>query len=76
MLREGRQFFDESQQRSFDRGWRTGLAKAIVSVLEARDLTLTDEQREEILACTDLAELDRWLDLAVTAASADELFKD
>lgn len=69
---QGAQFFDESQQRSFERGQ----AKTIVAVLEARRLTVTDEQRERILASTDSAELERWARKAVTVASTDELFAD
>lgn len=65
-------FFDESQQRSFERGQ----AKTIVAVLEARGLAVTDEQRARILASTDSAELERWARKAATIASTDELYAD
>jgi hypothetical protein len=36
-------------------------------------VAITDEQQSQILSCTDLATLDRWLDLALSIASVDEL---
>jgi hypothetical protein len=73
---QGAQFFDESQQRSFERGQAQGQAKTIVAVLEARGLAVTDEQRERILASTDSAELERWARKAAIVTSADDLFAD
>lgn len=73
---QGAQFFDESQQRSFDRGRAQSRAEAVLSVLEARGRAVSNEQREKILACTDLAELDGWVRKAVSVDTADELFKD
>jgi hypothetical protein len=73
---QGAQFFDESQQRSFERGQAQGQAKTIVAVLEARGLAVTDEQRERILASTDPAELERWARKAAVVASTVELFAD
>lgn len=78
MLPQGQQFFDESQQRSFERGALTGKAageaSAILRVLGKRGLVISDAQREKILACIDIPTLESWLDKAVTAASTDELF--
>jgi hypothetical protein len=51
-----------------------GEARSIVRVLERRGLSVSPEQRERILACADIATLDRWLNAAVTASSAEELF--
>jgi flagellar biosynthesis/type III secretory pathway protein FliH len=82
MLPQGQQFFSETQRRSFAQGEAKGEAKgmaegearSIVRVLERRGLSVSPEQRERILACADIATLDRWLNAAVTAASAEELF--
>jgi len=71
-------FFDESQQQSFEKGLEKGLARAraedVIVVLDARNVAVSDEQRERILACTDLSLLDRWLRQAVTIARSEELF--
>jgi hypothetical protein len=73
---QGAQFFDESQQRSFERGRVQSSAEAVLRVLARRGIAVSDEQRERILASSDLETLDRWLDRAITASSTDELFAD
>lgn len=56
------------------RGRAAGMAEAIASFLEARGVSLTEAQRQEILRCRDLDQLDRWLQRAALASSADEVF--
>jgi hypothetical protein len=51
-----------------------GEARAVLGVLEARGIPVSDEARERITACTDLDELDAWVRRAVTVTSVDELF--
>jgi hypothetical protein len=72
MLPQGQQFRSESQRRSINEG----TARAIIGVLEARELAVTDEQRERILSCTDREQLDRWVRKAVSVKTTDELFAD
>jgi hypothetical protein len=71
-------FFSEAHRRSYDRGKAegeaTGEAKALMMILKRRGMTITDEQQRQIVACTDLATLDRWLDRAFSVTSVDELF--
>ncbi len=55
-------------------GEAKGEAKSILRVLERRRIGISLDQRERVLACTDLATLERWLDAAVTASSTEELF--
>jgi hypothetical protein len=50
-----------------------GKAEAVLAVLAARGLTVGDEPRRRVLACTDLATLDRWLARAVVATAASEV---
>jgi hypothetical protein len=50
-------------------------AEDLLLVLEARGLSVTDEQRERITSSTDLELLKTWLRRAVTVASADKLFE-
>lgn len=59
--------------------WQRGsfvMARAadVVDVLDARGLTISDEQRERILGCSDLELLKTWLRRAAVVASTDELF--
>jgi hypothetical protein len=55
------------------RGEATGKAKAILQVLDARGIAVSQSQREEILRCEDLDRLDRWARRAALASSADEV---
>ena len=45
-------------------------------ILNARDLKPTKGQRGQINAATDLAQLDRWFDRALSAPTAAEIFAD
>ncbi len=53
-----------------------GKAEAVLSVLEARGLEATEDDRQRILSCSDLATLERWLRQVMTAASVSELSSD
>jgi flagellar biosynthesis/type III secretory pathway protein FliH len=70
-------FFTEAHQQSYDRGKSEGKsegkAEDLVKILRRRGMVLTDEQQQQICACTDLATLDRWLDRAFSATSVDEV---
>lgn len=72
---QGVRFFDESQKQSFDRGRAADRAAAVLDVLEARALAISDAQRERILGTKDLDTLTLWLRRAATVASADALFE-
>ncbi|WP_223281278.1 hypothetical protein [Streptomyces antnestii] len=45
-------------------------------MLEARAVPVSEAARERIASCTDPDTLNRWLDLAVTAADTEELFRE
>jgi hypothetical protein len=49
------------------------IGPAVVSILAARGLELTEHERTQILAERDLARLDRWLAVAATCGSVAEL---
>src|SRR5690606_16923612 len=57
-------------------GQALGEADAVVTVLETRGLTLSPEQRDRILSCSDLETIKGWVRKAVTVESVDELFQD
>ncbi len=58
-----------------EEGHLEGERRALLTVLEARGLTLEGAARQRVLACTDLSQLERWLSQAVTVQSVQELFK-
>jgi hypothetical protein len=51
-----------------------GKAQSVLRVLERRRIDVSAAQRERILGSSDIQTLDRRLDAAVTAVTADELF--
>ena len=84
-----KQFFSEAHQRSYARGEAEGEAKGLAKgkaeglakgkaeslrmILQQRGLAMTDEQQRQILSCTDVTILDRWLTRVLSVASVDEL---
>jgi hypothetical protein len=58
------------------KGKAEGEAKAIIQVLEARQVAIPEEIRKSIVECCDIPTLDRWLQRAVIAATADQVVRD
>lgn len=56
-------------------GEARGEARAIVTVLEGRGVEIPAEAREQILGCTDLAQLDTWLRRSGTATTIDDVLQ-
>ncbi|HEX3516068.1 MAG TPA: hypothetical protein VHT26_18920 [Trebonia sp.] len=52
-----------------------GKTEAILLVLEARGLEVTDAERERITGCTDLKQLNRWITRAATAEKTSDIFR-
>lgn len=73
MLPRGVQFFSERQRQDFARGEVEGKAQSVLRVVERRGVAVSHDHRQRILACTDVAMLEHWLDVAVVATRADEL---
>jgi putative restriction endonuclease len=57
-------------------GKAEGIATSILRFLEKRGIAVSPDQRQEILSCADLDRLDRWLDRAALAATADEVLQE
>jgi hypothetical protein len=51
-----------------------GQAEAILTVLRARKLAITDAERARIVTCTNLNQLRSWVRRAVRAEKASDLF--
>jgi hypothetical protein len=56
------------------KGKAEGKAEAVLTVLAARGLPVTEDARRRISACTDPAQLNAWIGLAATVGSVDALF--
>jgi hypothetical protein len=55
-------------------GEAAGRAKTILQVLAARGVAVPAEIRDQVLACTDIAQLDAWVSKAAIAETVDEVF--
>ncbi|GLZ16307.1 hypothetical protein Acsp04_65420 [Actinomadura sp. NBRC 104425] len=64
----------EGKAQGIAEGRIEGEARSLLLILEARGITVTDEQRQRVLACMDLQRLETWVRRAATISSADELF--
>ncbi len=76
--RRFRTFYEErGKTEGLAEGKREGLAEgkreALLVLLGARGLAVSDTERAAIAACSDAAQLDRWIARAVTATSAAEV---
>jgi predicted transposase YdaD len=64
----------EGKKEGKKEGRMEGEADAILLVLEARGVDVSDAERERITSCTDLKQLKRWITRAATAEKTGDLF--
>lgn len=65
-----RRYFSQGEAK----GEAQGEAKALLTLLAARDIRVPDDARERITGCTDLDQLDIWIRRAASADSINDLF--
>jgi len=70
------QGLEQGREQGIVEGAIRAKAEGALKVLDARDVKPTQDQRGQVDAATDLAQLDRWFDRALTAATAAEVFAD
>ncbi len=68
--------WDRLQEEGEIKGLAKGKAEAVLAVLAARGIAVSDDTRKQVLACRDMTQLDRWLSRSVTATSAPEAIAD
>jgi len=64
----------EGRAEGHAEGRTEGAARSILLVLEKRRIPVPDEMLERILACRDIGILDEWLERAMRASCAEEIF--
>lgn len=64
----------EYAQSLIARGETKGEAKAVLTLLDFRDVALSEEDRARIMATTDLAVLECWIQRASFVNTVEELF--
>lgn len=65
----------EYGEAQLEKGKAEGKASAILAIFAARGIKLSAALQARIEACNDIPTLDRWIAQAVSAASAEELFR-
>jgi hypothetical protein len=65
----------ELYERIKSEGRLEAKARAVLSVLAARGVALSEAQEKTIVRCTDEARLDRWLLAAVAATAAEDVLR-
>ncbi|GGN94852.1 hypothetical protein GCM10011610_58240 [Nocardia rhizosphaerihabitans] len=68
--RIARKYVEEGREE----GREEGVAASIITVLSARRIVVSEDQRARIEQCRDLAQLDTWLRRAIDAATTADLF--
>ena len=68
-------FAKEHFGRGKAEGKAEGEADAILLVLKARGLAVTEAEHDRIMACTDLRQLQTWVTRAATAEKTSDLFQ-
>ncbi len=66
----------EGEARGKAEGEVRGKADAVLAVLAAREIAVPDDVREKVVACADVATLDRWLRRAATLKTAAAVVRE
>jgi hypothetical protein len=67
-------FVERIYDEGIAEGEARGKAEDVLKLLDARRLAPSEEQRQQVSSCTDIAQLDLWFDRAITAGTAAEVF--
>ncbi|GAA1266481.1 hypothetical protein GCM10009677_18390 [Sphaerisporangium rubeum] len=66
--------YAESYAEAYAESFAEAYGDAVLLVLKKRGLTVTDAERQRVAGCVDIDQLEKWLDLAVTAVRVEEVF--
>ncbi|MEV0346289.1 hypothetical protein AB0H88_11020 [Nonomuraea sp. NPDC050680] len=58
----------------FGKGKAEGEAIAVLKILKARGISVPQDTHDRIIRCTDLDQIEEWIDRAATATTLDEVF--
>ena len=71
-----RRYYGQGKAEGKAEGEAEGEAKAVLTVLAARGIDVSERDRARITECADTGRLEVWLRRAVTAGSVEDLFDD
>jgi hypothetical protein len=64
----------EGMDKGIEKGIEKGKAQMLLRILQARGLSVSDEARTRILACSDSTMLDLWADRSLVATRVEDIF--
>ena len=70
------EFIESYVKVGIEQGAVAQAAEKLLRLLDGRGLQPTDAQRAQVAASTDMSQLNRWFDRAITAESAADVFTD
>jgi hypothetical protein len=68
--------FQQAEAKGLAEGQAEGLAKAVLTLLEGRNVEVPDSVRDRILSCTDQDQLRIWLLRASAATTIDDVLAE
>ncbi|WP_395851680.1 hypothetical protein [Cystobacter fuscus] len=71
-----RSYGEQLIEQGLAQGLRQGRAEALLRILTVRGVQVDEVARQRILSCSDMATLDRWLDLSLKATTLSEVLDD
>ncbi|WP_327048449.1 hypothetical protein OG320_11530 [Microbispora sp. NBC_01189] len=71
-----RQHYGRGREEGREEGRAEGEARAVLTILEVRNIPVSEDDRTFIMECTNLERLDEWARRAVTATSVADLFTE
>jgi hypothetical protein len=67
---------EEGREEGRQEGLTRGRAESVLRILTARGMRVDEKSRQHILACAEVATLDRWFDRALNATTLSEVLDD
>ena len=76
MRSHGEELIEQGLRRGREEGLARGRAEDVLRILTGRGVRVDESSRQRILACTDVATLDRWFDRSLNAATLSDVLDD
>ena len=67
---------EQGIEQGIEKGAVADAAEKLLKLLDGRSLNPTDTQRAQVAGCTDLPQLNRWFDRAITAKTTADVFQE
>ena len=69
-------FHQQGREEGRQQGLQESKTEYLLKIIDARRIAVTEQERQQVSSCTDLARLDQWFGRALNATTAADIFKD